>query len=62
MRRTKDVPIKMCRILELLDNFRDKNPFLVSIIPNFAPGNLFIIRFWRRILSLLTVKKCLTHR
>ena len=44
MRRTKDVPIKMCRILELLDNFRDKNPFLVSIIPNFAPGNMFIIR------------------
>ena len=62
MRSTKDVPPKMCRILELLDNFRDKNPFLVPIIPNFAPGNMFIIRFLRRILSLLTVKKCLTHR
>ena len=62
MRSTKDVSIKMCRILDLLDNFRDKNPILESIIPNFAPVIMSIIRSWRRILSSLTVKKCLTHR
>ena len=42
MRRTKDVAIKMCRFLELLDNFRDKNPFLVSIFRNFGFAELTI--------------------
>ena len=31
MRSTKAIAIKMCRILELLDNFRDKNPFWESM-------------------------------